>query len=103
MAYNVAITASAEKDLDAILRYIVEELCNVDAAVSFADEVQEKYDVLSDNPHAYEAMQHELLKQRGYRRVVISNYVMVYFIKEEESTIYIMRFFYGRQDYLKQL
>lgn len=103
MAYKVIVTASAEKDLDAILRYMVEELCNIEAATSFVEEVEEKYGVLSENPYAYEAMRHALLKQRGYRRAVIANYVMVYMANEEESSIYIMRFFYGRQDYMQHL
>lgn len=103
MAYSIVVTESAERDLDAILEYITHELCNADAAVSFANAVEEKYTVLEENPYAYEASRNELLKRRGYHRIVIDNYVLMYLVDEGERAVKIARVFYGRQDYEKYL
>ena len=57
MGYKIAITDSAERDLDAILTYISQTLSNKDAAVSFLSDVEVCYDNLERMPLMYEQCQ----------------------------------------------
>jgi len=101
MAFRVTETESAEKDIDAILGYMIREFGNVTAATAFADEIDEKYEKLEGNPYMYEESRDERLKKQGYRRIPIKNYVMLYLVDENRQEVIIARVFYGKQDYTK--
>ena len=97
--YRLAVSIRANADLDAILTYITTNLHAPKAASDFADAVAKCYDTIQQNPHIYEFVRDEHLKNQGYRRAVIKNYVMVYRVLEEREEVEIHRFFYGRMDY----
>ena len=103
MAYKLQITDKAEQDLDAILSYIMTELCNVEAALHLADEVERHYNLLLENPFLYTECQQSLLCSRHYRKVIIGGYLMMYRVDEQSSIIYIERFFSDLQDYAEKL
>ena len=44
--YNYVLTESAEADIDEALDYIANELVNPDAASAFADELEEKENIV---------------------------------------------------------
>ena len=97
--YSLDITDHAEEDLAKIITYIAESLNAPKAASDFADKVYDCYDRLEENPYIYEECRDAHLKKEGYRRAVISNYVMLYRIDENNKHIVVYRFFYGSQDY----
>ena len=103
MAYKVITTPYSEQDLDAILRYMVEELHAPMAAADFADAVDACYVRLSEMPALYELCRNPRLASQGFRRAVIKHYVMIYEIDEQEKAVLIHRFFYGSQEYEKYL
>ena len=99
MAYNVKVTASAEKDLDAIVSYIVEELSTPQAAGHLLDEITKMYHVLADNPMIFPACSQPLLQR--YRKATVMRYVIIYRIDGE--TVYVERFFSQLEDYVNKL
>ena len=99
MAYNVKVTASAEKDLDAIVSYIVRELSNPQAAGHLLDEINKMYHVLADNPVIFPVCSQPLLQR--YRKVTVMRYVIIYRIDGE--TVYVERFFSQLEDYVNKL
>lgn len=99
MAYNVKVTASAEKDLDAIVSYIVQESSNSQAAGHLLDEITKMYHVLADNPMIFPACSQSLLQR--YRKVTVMRYVIIYRIDGE--TVYVERFFSQLEDYVNKL
>jgi plasmid stabilization system protein ParE len=101
MAYSVRETESAGQDLDGILEYMAGKLGNVSAAAAFADELDDKYAKLADNPYMYEEAMDAGLKRRGYRRIPVKNYVILYLVDEARREVIIARIFYGKQDYIK--
>ena len=103
MAYKLQITNKAEKDLDDILGYIMTELCNMQAALHMADEVERHYTLLLNNPHLYEECQQPLLRSSHYRKVVIGGYLMIYRVDDMAGIIYIERFFSDLQEYAAKL
>ena len=99
MAYSVKVTASAEKDLDSIIGYIVNELCSRQAAVHLLDEIESTYRVLSETPLCYPACAQPLL--RGYRKITVMRYVILY--RVDKDTVFIERFFSQLEDYENKL
>lgn len=103
MRYKLVVTKPAEKDLADILQYISKDLSALKAALDFLDEVLKCYDSVSSNPLMFALCENDRLKNRGYRKAIIKNYIMFYRADEENSTVYIMRFIYGRRDYIQFL
>ena len=99
MVYNVQITASAEKDLDEILAYIVEELSNPQAAEHLLDEITKTFHVLAENPMIYPACTQPLLQR--FRKVVVMRYVIIY--RVDDTTVYVERLFSQLEDYVHKL
>lgn len=99
--YKLKISELAHKDLDKIVSYIVVQLANPKAASDFLDEVEKCYDYIRNNPMMYTECQDMRLKEEGYRKISIKNYVLIYKINEISKTVNILRFFYGAQDYAK--
>lgn len=103
MAYKLRITEKADKDLDAILCYILTELKNRDAAMRFADEVERHYRLLLENPRLYGECQQPMLRRSHYRKVVIGDYLMIYRVDETNGIVYIERYFSELQDYAAKI
>ena len=99
MAYELKITASAEKDLDTILSYIVRKLCNPQAAGHLLDEITDLYRKLEENPMTYPACSQPLL--RKFRKAVVMRYVVIY--RVDQSTVYIERIFSQLEDYVHKM
>ena len=99
MNYDVIVSESAIKDLDEILKYMIEVLCNRKAAIDFIDEVERKYFEISKHPYMYELSRDERLKKKGYRRIVINNYIILYLINDKSKEVIVSRIFYSGQNY----
>ena len=101
MSYNVIISGEAHNDIDSVLDYIVNALKNPIAAKNLLGKIEEAYIDLADNPFMYAYCIDSRLQKDGYRKVVINNYVLVYRIDEADNKVYVVRFFYGRQNYIE--
>ncbi len=101
MAYKLIKTDSFQRDLDAVIGYIALSLENKIAAASLLDAVEKSYDGIERMPLMYEACHDPHLKELGYRKAVIRNYIMIYRVDEGAKTVYILRMLHGRQDYEK--
>ena len=102
MAYKVQIADSAKEELDDIVGYISETLCNKTAASSLLDDFYEQISFLYDNPYTFSECPIESLKLKGYRRFLFKkNYVALYLIDDDKKVVTIMHVFYARRDYEK--
>lgn len=101
MAYDLFVTEAAHEDLEEALDYIAGDLANPSAAANLLDQVEACYEQLKDFPMLYECCHDLRLRNLGYRKVVIGNFVLVYHPLETEQRVYILRFFYGGRDYEK--
>lgn len=101
MAYRLVVSKLADSDLDAILSYMATKLCNPKAASDYASEVEKRYTLIVDQPEIFPFSRSLRLRSKGYRKVVIDNFVMLYRIVEHKEEIFIARFFYGKRDYEK--
>lgn len=98
--FDLKITKEANKDIDDIVSYISKTLKNPIAASNFFDDFEKSCETVAADPEAYEYCRDSRLKQAGYRKIVIKNYIVFYRINKPEKTVYIMRIIYGRRDYI---
>ncbi len=97
--YKLKITPKANDDLDEIYNYISIELSNEAAAVNFMNKIEMNIMRLRDFPLSCSFVEDDVLKSKGYRKLVIDNYIAFYIVDEGEKLVVVMRVLYGRQKY----
>ena len=97
--YKIKITPKANDDLDEIYSYIAKELVNETAAENLMDKIEEKIMRLRDFPFSCSYVEDEVLKNKGYRKLIIDSYIVFYTVDETEKKVVVMRILYGKQKY----
>ena len=101
--YKLKITPVAENDLDEIYYYISNSLLAPIPAQNLMDKIENSFKMLCDFPYKSELSKHELLRQKGYRKMIVDNYVAMYLVDEQSKVVIIARVFYGAMDYEKYI
>lgn len=103
MFYEIHITKSAEQDLLSTVDYISQVLYNPQAAGDLMDEVERKVASLSQFPQQFSLVDDPILKAWGVRFVAINSYIMFYTVSETSYRVNIIRFLYGKRNWLSIL
>ncbi len=94
--YKRVILPQAESDIEEVLKYISEELCNPTAADKLLKNMLETMESVSRFPYSRPTIKDERLTLgKEYRRADMDNFVVIYKIVEELKEIRIMAAFYG--------
>jgi len=101
--YQLDYLPIARQDMTETAKYISHELCNPTAADKLAHEMIEAADMLTNFPYANAIHSTVRPAKREYRRLIVQNYMMFYWIDEKEKRITIARVIYARRDYDKLL
>lgn len=101
MNYKLFVTQDAYHDIDEIVSYIVNILKNPTAADTLLSEIEENFRAVVENPEMYAYCDDTKLRNDGYRKIPVKNYILLYRVDGEENIVYIMRVIYGRRDYSK--
>jgi len=100
MIYDIHITETAEKDISEAADYIEFSLKNPIAADDLLDEIDNQVNALAEFPEQFELVDDPVLKSWGIRFTTIKNYLAFYVIDEEDQIIHIVRFLYGKRDWI---
>ena len=103
MNYSINITRSAEQDLNEADDYIEYVLKNPTAADDLLENVFKKISQLESNPFIHSIADDPVLKAWQIRFVAIKNYLAFYTIDEQEGIVYIVRFLYGKRNWIQIL
>ena len=98
MVYKYHFTASAEKDLDEIVRYIAIELDNPSAASVFMTKLEKIISDIRTFPKCGSIVDNEFIPVHDIRKMPISNYVLYYRFDEADACVVILRIIYGKRD-----
>ncbi len=102
-SYKLKVVPAAEGDLDEIFNYISNSLLAPGPAQNLMDKIENSTKKLCDFPYKCELSRNELLGQKGYRKLVVDSYVILYLIDEQSKIVIIARVFYGAMDYGKYI
>ncbi|SKC57291.1 type II toxin-antitoxin system RelE/ParE family toxin [Maledivibacter halophilus] len=98
-SYKIKITPKADNDLDEIYGYITNELLNGDAAENLMNKIETSIMRLKQFPFSCSHVEDDVLKDKGYRKLIIKNYIVFYIVDKIEKQVVVMRVLYGPQKY----
>ena len=101
--YSLEYLPAAKQDMTDIARYIGRELANPAAAEKLAVEMTEAADRLVDFPYACPAYHPIRPLKQEYRRLLVRNYILFYYVDEARKRVTVARVIYARRDYDKLL
>lgn len=93
--YNVKIFPTAQNDLQDIVDYI--NTLSPDAAIRYYDLIIEKMATLTTMPERCPPAKDTQLRLRGYRTLLVKNYIVFYVINGR--TVEIRRILFARRQY----
>jgi plasmid stabilization system protein ParE len=98
-AYTVIVAPLAKKELDAALSYITDTLENSGAAKDLLTLFEHEKVAIARNPYHFSPVPYAHLGEKGYRRVLLKNYVAFYKIFEPKKQVRIIRFGHQSRDW----
>jgi len=99
--YSVEILPRAIEDLNNIYRYYFEESQEQAIATKITDEIEEAILGLEKHPKANPISRDKRLAKKGYRNLIIGNYITLYKINDKTKLVMVARVFHGMMDYAK--
>lgn len=98
MSYSIHITKTAERDLVNARDYIAFVLKNPTASEHLLDVAEKEISALSVFPESGVLVDEPVLNEWGVRFVTLNNYIAFYII--EGNIVHIVRFLYGKSDWI---
>ena len=93
--YKYEFTPLAEQDLDDIFSYISAD--SPQAAENLIDKIQNAVENVCEFPFSRPLLTDKILRDKGYRIIVVNNFNLFYIIKD--NAVIIQRVLYGRRNY----
>jgi len=101
--YRIGLAPLANDDLFDIAEYITNELQSPQSAEVQLRRIKAAIMTLGDYPYRVPLIRESLLARRGYRALVVDNYMVFYLIQEPDKEVNIMRVLYAKRDYKNHL
>ncbi len=98
--YNYQFTDFSLADLENTLSYISNTLMNKKAVRDLLALLNNTIESICEFPYSYPDCSYYFIEDNTIRHTTIKNYVLVYRVNEETSTIEILRFKYSKQSNL---
>ena len=94
--FDYKLVDKAVSDLNGIVLYITNELCNPQAASKFIDKLANKIEDIRIYPESGSPVHNEFLE--NIRKQIVGNYIMYYYPDMDNRIIYILRIVYAKRD-----
>lgn len=97
--YKIQFTAKAHADLRRLFNYISKELYAPIAAKRVMSAIEDGIRNLADFPLSSPMIDDSFLAKKGYRKLVVESYIVIYKVSESKSTVIIHRIINAKLDY----
>lgn len=101
--YKLEYLPAARQDMVDIVQYISRELCNPAAADQLAIELVNAGDSIPRFPYANPAYIPIRPLKHEYRKRLVQNYIMLYWVDEEKKLVTVARVVYAKRDFERML
>ena len=101
--YKVEILPLARKDMLETVAYVNQTLLNPAAALRLAEKMMGCIERLCESPHRYPIFYPIKPLKHDYRRMPVDNYLVFYWVEEQEKVVTIARVVYAKREYEKLL
>ena len=96
--FRLEIMPRAAEDMEDIYGYIYNEFAAPSAAYNFMEKIEKAFLRLREMPESCPLCEDEILRNKGYRKLIVNNYTALYIINKKEQSVLIMRVFHNRQN-----
>lgn len=103
MTYEVKVTRQALEQMQEITHYIAHELCAPDAAYNLLDEMENTINSLEDMPGRMSLVDEELWRTEGVRKALVKNFIICFWVDDENVKVQVIAVIYDKRDQLEQL
>ena len=103
MKYKIIFSKQAAEDLDETFEYIILTLKAPQAAKNLMSKIDKDINRLKDFPKSCKLCSDSALNSMNYRRLIVDNFVIVYFSDDNMQTVFIVRVFYKGRNWGKYL
>jgi toxin ParE1/3/4 len=103
MEYSVKLTPHAIVQIQETIAYISKVLLVPETARAWSDYLQKEIAGLSTMPARFSAVDEEPWRSRGYRKMLVKNFIVYYYADDETKTVWVTAVVYGRRDQLNVL
>ena len=97
--YELYINETAKIDMKKNYRYIVKNFSSYIVADRIIAKINNKILILKHYPHMYPILYNHKEKVRKYRRIIIGNYSIIYYILEKQKKVVIIHIFYNKRKF----
>ncbi len=97
--FTLKFTPKAYEDIEEIYNYISGSLFAEVAANNLLEKIEERVMKLEEFPFSCNYVSDEVLKSKGYRKLIVDNYLVFYIIDEKNKKVVIVRILFGAQNY----
>ena len=98
--YDVVMTAPTVKDMQGIVDYIANDLREPVTAKRQLERIRDVVLSLADFPTRYALVADEVLAAKGYRKIVVDNYIILYITSNTKEIVTVVRVIDSRRDWL---
>ena len=103
MSYRLLRTETADEQLRDIVLYVADISGSPDVALRLIDRIEEATRRLEEFPYSGTTPRWGSLARRGYRMLVVGEYLVFYKVDDEAQTVTIHAVLYARGEYWKFL
>ncbi len=101
--YKLEYLPTARQDIIDITLYIGQKLDNPAAAERLASDLIDAAEKMSEMPYAYPNYWPNRPLNHEYRKLLVRNYLILYWVNEERKIVTVARVVYARSDYGRKL
>ncbi|MDE7186290.1 MAG: type II toxin-antitoxin system RelE/ParE family toxin [Lachnospiraceae bacterium] len=101
--YVVKITSQAEEQIQKIIHYITYDLKAPDAALHMLDALEDSFTSLAHFPQRVALIDEEPWHTKGIHRLPVKNFLVFFWVDEDELKVQITAVIYEKRDQLRQL
>ena len=101
--YEVRVTRLALEQIKEIVHYISNDLLAPDAADRLLDTMKEEITNLSHLPKQHALIEEEPWRNEGLRKIVVKNFLIYYWVDDDNSRVQVTAVIYSRRDQIRQL
>lgn len=101
--YTVRITSQAENQMQEIIHYIAYDLKAPDAALHLLDALEDSFASLAQFPQRVVLVEDEPWHTNGIHRLPVKNFLVYFWIDEDNMRVQVTAVIYGKRNQLHQL
>lgn len=97
--YQVILSNDANNDINQIVLFIATESGSKKVALNYLDKLQDSILALNKFPERGSSPRYKILRNQGYKFIVVETHLVFYKIKEENKTVIIYRVLHQKSSY----